>query len=60
MTNIENNINGSFDYSLHEALLSEFDPIQSLLMIPPDSYAISRKWFVYDDDENEERYNEDW
>lgn len=37
----------------------EFNPIQSLLIFH-DPYAMSRKWFVYDDDENEERYNEDW
>lgn len=42
-----------------ETLPPEFDPIQSLKRVN-DPYAISRKWFVYDDSGNEERYNEDW
>lgn len=60
MIDIEDYINNSFNNSLYEVLPPEFDPIQMLLIIPADPFAVSRKWFVYEDEGNEERYNEDW
>lgn len=64
MMDVECYINNMFDdfetIETYETLSLEFDPMQDLLRIPTDPFSISRKWFVYDDEEDEERYDEDW
>lgn len=44
--------------NIYELLPLEFDIFQ--LQIPAFPYGAFHKWFAYADDEDEERYDEDW
>lgn len=56
-------MDGKENYSeiliMDEALPPELEPFMTMIVVH-DPYAMSRKWFVYDNEGDEARYDEDW